>query len=554
MSTDSKGFRNRQLNNGTRLQRYQRYGQRERWRGLLWGRIFWLLTLVSTVGYVGWWFITFNHSSWYLFAPFILAELAGLVLFILWGISVWDRRHHDPDGLQGPGNYMVDVFIPVCGEPLDIIEKTLSAAVSLDHRDKVVYLLDDQGDARLEALAEEYGAGYFRRPTHEVARKAGNLNYALERTHGDLVLALDADQVSKPELIQRLIGYFDLEHVGFVQTFQSFLLPPGDPWGNADSEFYKAMQSGRDHDNAAISCGSGVMYRRDALEEIGGFSEWNLVEDVHTSMRLHDRGWRSVYHDTPYTQGTAPNDVVTQVKQRWQWAVDSLRMFFWDNPLIHSGLSWRQKMQYFYFGYFYLNYGLFFPILFTLPIVTMFTHQWMSMQPVWVFAAIRLPISGLRYMSSRFLSNGWRNRKAMRIQIGLFAVYFNAIWIALMSRRTVPKYTTTNKEGVRSSLPRRIRQIQPHLFIVTLAFAAMAYGIVELRGDPWFLGLNLFWCGWTIFSLFRFMALSIFGGTGFPTEPVRFPSFVASTGAGATCGTSSELEKAAPSATTYNEY
>ena len=67
------------------------------------------------------------------------------------------------------------------------------------------------------------------------------------------------------------------------------------------------MQAGKDTDNAAFSCGSGVIYRRKALEEIGGFSTWNLVEDVHTSMLLHDRGWRSIYYNYPLTKGTAPD-------------------------------------------------------------------------------------------------------------------------------------------------------------------------------------------------------------------------------------------------------
>ena len=36
-----------------------------------------------------------------------------------------------------------------------------------------------------------------------------------------------------------------------------------------------------------------MAYRRDALVRIGGFSEWSLVEDLHTSIRLHAAGARA---------------------------------------------------------------------------------------------------------------------------------------------------------------------------------------------------------------------------------------------------------------------
>jgi cellulose synthase/poly-beta-1,6-N-acetylglucosamine synthase-like glycosyltransferase len=97
------------------------------------------------------------------------------------------------------------------------------------------------------------------------------------------------------------------------------------------------MQISKNAFNASISCGSGVIYRRKAIEEIGGFCEWSLVEDLHSSMLLEDKGWHSVYYPFALTEGTAPSDIFAQQQQRRQWATDSVRILFWDNPFFRKG-------------------------------------------------------------------------------------------------------------------------------------------------------------------------------------------------------------------------
>jgi cellulose synthase (UDP-forming) len=121
----------------------------------------------------------------------------------------------------------------------------------------------------------------------------------------ELILALDSDQVAKPDIIKRMIGYFRIPRIAFVQGARQFKLPEKD-LGNADKVFYEAIQSGKDYDNSAISCGSGVLYRREALQDVGGFSTWNLGGGPPHLLPTSRKGWRSVYYDSPLTVGTAP--------------------------------------------------------------------------------------------------------------------------------------------------------------------------------------------------------------------------------------------------------
>lgn len=486
---------------------YRRYLEKETRKRRILGQVFAVLNFPCAIFYIAWCICNANWQCWYAFIPFIVSEFCFLVHYFLWAHLLWYKRHHRPEGPGLPVEFTVDVFIAICGEPVEIVRRTVAAAVNMSYDRKTVFILDDGEDDNVRKLAEEYNVRYIRRTTHE-NRKAGNLNNALAQTSGDLVLTLDADQVAEPETINSIIGYFSLDKIAFVQAAQRFNLPKNDPWGNSDAVFYKAMQSGKDYDNSAISCGNGVMYRRKALAAIGGFATWNLVEDLQTSMILHDSGWKSVYHDTPFTTGHAPDDVISHLKQRWQWAVDSLRLFFWDNPLWHKGLSWRQRLQYLHFGYNYISFGVFLPIFFTLPIWALFTHRFMLAAPLWKYVLARLPYFFVYIIANKALTDRLNNFKVFQCQAALFPVYFSATIHAIMSKNHLPKYTVTRKTVLEHNLGIRIRKCLPHIIFILLSLVAILYGVFTIKDDIWFLLVNIFWCLWTISALSRFFILS----------------------------------------------
>ncbi|MBI1920428.1 MAG: glycosyltransferase [Geobacter sp.] len=496
------------LNDLTGKKPYHRYSEKETRKNRIIGQILAIATVIAALFYLGFCIAYANWDVWYAFIPFIIADTMLVTIFMVSVSVLWYKRRHHPGGLEPDRIFTVDIFIPVCREPLSIVEPTVAAAVALDYPAKTVHLLDDGEDDRLKELAERYGINYIRHANHS-KRKAGNLNNALGQTKGELILALDADQVARPDLIRRVIGYFRLPHIGFVQTAQQFQLPEEDPWGNADNFFYKEIQAGRDNDNAAISCGSGVMYRRSALESIGGFSEWNMVEDVHTSMCLHDKGWHSVYVDKPYTRGTAPADVTSQLKQRWQWAVDSLRILFWDNPFQRKGLSFSQKIQYIHFGWHYIVIGVFLPIFFIIPPWALFTHKFILTVPAWVYIVVRLPYFVLQVASNHILSEKVDTFKTFQAQAELFACYFDATMDALRARKTVPPYTVSSKVILQANFGSRLLRCLPHIAVFIASATAIVYGLMTIHDDPWFLVINLYFCLWAMLLVWKFIILAL---------------------------------------------
>src|SRR5262249_17611363 len=158
------------------------------------------------------------------------------------------------------------------------------------------------------------------------------------------------------------------------------LAPPGD--FNHDGLFYQHMLAGKNEDNAAISCGNGVFYRRSALEAIGGFQTWNIVEDLYTSYVLHTKGYETMYIDQPYTYGTVPIHLSEVYKQRGTWGLDTLRLLIWRSPLLSRGLDIRQRLHYFEIGITYVVSAVVMPVIFALPAIAVLRGDPIVTDPV----------------------------------------------------------------------------------------------------------------------------------------------------------------------------
>lgn len=316
------------------------------------------------------------------------AEIYGMIIFLTGlfsNVNPIDRRPKAPMG--DPKDWpTVDVLIPSYNEDIDLLETTLIAATQLDYpADRFqVWLCDDGGtdalrshadparaqaarnrQAALQELCTHLGARYLTRERNEGA-KAGNLNEALKRIHGDLVLVLDADHVPAANFLRETVGFMQADPKLFlVQTPHFFINPDPleknhDLFGRIPSEnemFYQVTQPGLDYWNSAFFCGSAALLRRSALDEVGGLSGITITEDAETAMTLHAKGYRSAYLNRPLISGLQPETYSSFVVQRVRWAQGMVQIFLLKNPLRLPGLTWYQRLNYFstsfywFFGY-----------------------------------------------------------------------------------------------------------------------------------------------------------------------------------------------------------
>lgn len=297
----------------------------------------WRAAMIPEIGPVGW--------------ALIGVELISVVWLVLTAILIVGRARSAADSPSPNLSRTLDVLIPVAGEPVEIVAQTIDAAKKLDWPNLKIVVCNDGRMANksnwraIEKMCRDKRVTCLTR-RDGYAGKAGNLNHAMGKLSGDLVFVLDADHVVEPTAAHAMVGWFEADDVAIVCTPQRFQQEKHDPLNPAEPVFYKAIQTARNRHGMAFSTGNGVMYRREALTRIGGFSEWSVVEDLHTSIRLHDAGWTSVLHPEPVTIGLAPSTSAEYARQRLRWSIDSLRILRHDPPWRRRGLTRRAKLFY----------------------------------------------------------------------------------------------------------------------------------------------------------------------------------------------------------------
>jgi cellulose synthase (UDP-forming) len=398
-------------------------------------RIFSLMALVLGLAYLIWLgrLVLDSRGSPDIF--FFAAEILSYLLLCLLSYSTWRLRSPHLGNPESPPRLSVDILVPCCGEPLEIIQTTLKAVGRITYHPMEVYVLDDGASEPVAALAQSLGFHYLSRTQAGLPRansKSGNLNFGMSQSRGELILVLDADQVPAPEILNRLVGFFGQSQVGYVQSKQAFFLPEGDPFYNRDKVFYETIQLSNNQANAVISCGSGVVYRRQALQEIGGFASWNLLEDFTTSYELASHGWRGVYYPQALSRGLAPATLAGVYHQRLQWCLDTMRLFFWDNPLFKSGLSWPQKAHFLIIMMSYLTSGLVFPVFYFTPLLVYWRGQSCVLGDELTYGVLRGLYVLATILMFRYLFFGKEPLRQFKMLCSLFPVHALAIVAALL--------------------------------------------------------------------------------------------------------------------------
>ena len=325
-----------------------------------------LLALLVSIYYLTWRALdTLNPHAMWLSVLLFGAECYGLVTFTLHIFLTWDTRSLERRlGLE-PGQRMeeatippldgatVDVFLPTYDESVSLLRRSVLAAREMSG-EHLTWVLDDGRRDEVREMCTELGVGYLTREGNEHA-KAGNINAALSRTHGEFVVVLDADFIALPHLLERTLGHFHDDDLAFVQLPQAFynvdsVQHVGGDVRNGWHEqtlFYDVIQPGKNRWNSAFWCGSPAVVRRRALESVGGAATNTITEDILTSMRLHANGWHSLYHNEILALGIAPGDLDGFGTQRLRWAQGSMQILrSRENPVLKRGLTLPQRINY----------------------------------------------------------------------------------------------------------------------------------------------------------------------------------------------------------------
>ncbi|RHY51143.1 hypothetical protein DYB30_010553 [Aphanomyces astaci] len=144
--------------------------------------------------------------------------------------------------------------------------------------------------------------------------------------------------------------------VAFVQTPQYFRdcvqFQIGDPLGHRNATFYDAIQTGQDGYDCASFAGTNAMFRREALDSIGGIQYGSLTEDCYTGQQLCAMGWKGLYFRKDFegetserirlAEGLIPDNVASSLAQRKRWAKGNFQIMLMNKTKSYFDKDWKR--------------------------------------------------------------------------------------------------------------------------------------------------------------------------------------------------------------------
>jgi cellulose synthase (UDP-forming) len=441
----------------------------------------------------------------------LLAETYGYFQVLFFAYQAWDPL--DRKSVPITTYPSVDIMVTIVNEPLYILKRTLIGCLAQNYPKELlnIYVLDDGPSEEVNALADELGVTYLSRPDRLHA-KAGNVNHAMKHSTGKIIAFFDVDHVPVPEFLEKTVGFFADQDVAIVQTAQGFYnqdifqksTTPGRNVHNEQNLFFRTLQSGRDRHNSVFFAGSSGLLRRSALDSIGGIQTKTVTEDIHTSLVLHAKGYKSCYLNETLATGLMPETVKEHKKQRSRWAMGTGQMLTGSNPLLVPGLTMPQRLDYLGAIYFFLL-GLPRIICLTAPV------SWLvfSISPIkaetfelinFFFSSYLVSVMSINMTSRNTRNAFWSDVYETIVCFSMTKASFKGMFSGKKQR----KFEVTAKGGVSKKRNKNgPAAIGWHLVLFGFLIFGFTTGFQEWLGPHTIpgLGISLWWAGFNLVLL-----------------------------------------------------
>lgn len=229
--------------------------------------------------------------------------------------------------------YPLSIVIP-CYNGADVIGKTIDNLLKLDYRGlKKIIVVDDCSTDNSYAIAREYEKKYPNKikvvqTLKNSGRAAGAKNYGAKFVNTELIGFTDDDSMPEKDSVNYMIGFFDDKKVGavtstvLVQNRNNFIL-------KLQSIEYKVIKFSRKLleflDSIYVTPGPLAIYRKSAFDDVKGFDEKNLTEDIEITWHLQYKGYKIKMAIPSRVYSIAPDKIKDWIRQRNRWNIGGLQ-------------------------------------------------------------------------------------------------------------------------------------------------------------------------------------------------------------------------------------
>ncbi len=252
---------------------------------------------------------------------------------------------------------MVTVQLPVYNEQY-VVERLIESVTKLNYKNLEIQVLDDSSDETSEIIAglvakyQKIGLDiqHIQRRSRE-GFKAGALKYGTEIAKGEFIAVFDADFLPTADFLLKTIPSFDQPEIGMVQT----------RWGHINKDYslltqmqafgldahFTVEQAGRHKAGSFISFnGTAGVWRKECINDAGGWSAETLTEDLDLSYRAQLKGWQFKYLEDVIAPAELPVLLPAVKSQQYRWnkgAAETAKKNM--GHIMKSGLKPMQKVH-----------------------------------------------------------------------------------------------------------------------------------------------------------------------------------------------------------------
>ncbi len=268
--------------------------------------------------------------------------LLGFVILIMVIHAIFiffAQSHHrkNPRELSGTYQPSIDIFISAHNEET-VIGATLEYLVNnIDYPNLQIYIINDRSIDQTRSISEAVAAQsrgkviVLNRPEDAFPGKAAALNDALKVSNGEVICVLDADARIEAGFLASIVGYLEDPLVAAVQAQKVISNPEVNFLARQQLHEYAMdtyLQMGRDSIRGSVELrGNGQLIKRSSLEDVGGWNEETLTDDLDLSTSLHINGWDIRYSSENKVYEEAVTTISGFIKQRRRWAEGSMRRY-----------------------------------------------------------------------------------------------------------------------------------------------------------------------------------------------------------------------------------
>ena len=391
----------------------------------------------------------------------------------------------------------VAVLVPMYNEPLEMIRMNLGAVVNASKDLATVYVLDDSTNPEIcrdiKNFCEQIGVQYVHRENRR-GYKAGATNDILPVLKEEFVCILDADQMPDPNFLREVLPFLQSDpNLAMVQVPQQYTNLDASMLSQASQAqqiiFYDVITEGKSTLGTLFSCGTNIVYRKEALLSVGGFDENSITEDLATTVDMHMRGWKTFYYNKKLVYGRAPTELAAYFNQQWRWAFGTMQCAkkIFSKILRNKSFSLAYKFDYFLSTSWYLS-GWAYLVQMICPIVFLLFNIRPLNLDMSTYLLFLLPYSvfTLTTFLLTYVKTG-NSLKSVFYNISMNIISFPiTTGASIQALRNKAKPFVTARTG--SNVP--WRKLWPQLLLITLLTASIVKGTVF---DPqsWFVIVNV---------------------------------------------------------------